>query len=111
MEVNMTELFKTKEMESKSPRLKWLESHLTRVLTHNAPHLEHLPWCAVEMNAACRLFDGYDLTEQEKTSLPHLMAGYCRLLEDADLVGYGKTENQAISECQRKNATPWRLTD
>ena len=69
------------------------------IATHHAPHCEESPWLAVDMTAAAKLLDGYDLTEKEKTELPELMAGYCRLLDEAGLCHYGQTEAEAIAAC------------
>ena len=68
-----------------------------RVATHHAPHMEESPWMALDMKAACEMLDGYDLTEKEKNDLPTLMAGYCRLIDEANLIGYGQTEEEAIA--------------
>ena len=65
------------------------------VKTHHAPHADP-PWIAVSMVAACEMLEGYDLTNEEKTDLAALMAGYCRLIDEADLIGYGHTEIEAI---------------
>jgi hypothetical protein len=71
------------------------------VKTHYAPHAEP-PWIAVSMVAACEMLDGYDLTPEEKTDLPALLAGYCRLIDEADLIGYGHTEIEAILNIPNK---------
>lgn len=68
-----------------------------RILTHHAPNCPEAPWCAVDMDRAMVILEGYPLTDAERTELPALMAGYCRLLEDADAIGYGQTEADAIT--------------
>jgi hypothetical protein len=68
---------------------------LAGVKTHHAPHAEP-PWIAVNMRTACEMLEGYDLTKEEKTDLPALMAGYCRLIDEGNLIGYGSTELEAI---------------
>ena len=65
------------------------------IATHYNQHCSP-PWLAVDMTAAAKLLEGYDLTEKEKTDLPELMCGYCRLVEEAGLCGYGETEEEAV---------------
>lgn len=71
------------------------------IATHYAPHCE-TPWLAVDMAAASEMLEGYGLTDKEKTNLPELMAGYCRLLDDAGMCHYGDTEEEAIANCRNK---------
>lgn len=60
------------------------------------------PACtAVNMTVAIEKLSGYDLTEEEQTDQAALMAGYCRLIEDSKLVGYGDTEFEAIADLFR----------
>lgn len=66
--------------------------------THHAPHMGETAWMAVDMEAAIKLLEGYDLSEEEKNDIEHLMMGYCRLLDEADLIGYGRTEDDAIED-------------
>lgn len=70
------------------------------IATHHAPHCSP-PWIAVDMDKANRLLDGYGLTELEKTSLPDMMARFCRLVDEADLCHYGDTEEEAIQSAQK----------
>jgi len=56
------------------------------------------PYMAVNMSASIKMLKGYNLTESEKTSLPMIMGGYCRLIEEAGFVGYGDSEIDAIQE-------------
>lgn len=44
------------------------------------------------MDAAAKLLEGYEL--------PELMAGYCRLLDEAGLCVYGDTEEEVIGACR-----------
>ena len=46
-------------------------------------------WMAVSMPECIALLEGYGLTDAEKTSLPALMAGYCRLLDEAGVIEDG----------------------
>jgi hemerythrin-like domain-containing protein len=49
-------------------------------------------YLAVNMSEAIKKLKGYDLTDDEKHSVVDLMAGYCRLVDEAGLTGYGDTE-------------------
>jgi hypothetical protein len=69
------------------------------IATHHNPHCL-LPWLAVDMAAAAKLLAGYGLTDKEKTELPELMAGYCRLIDEAELCFYGNTEEEVIAACK-----------
>ena len=61
------------------------------------------PYHAVNMTVAVDMLDGYSLTDEEKTSLPELMGGYCRLIEERGLTGYGDTEFEAIADLLGKD--------
>jgi hypothetical protein len=63
------------------------------------------PYQAVNMTASLRMLKGYNLTDAEKTDLPMLMAGYCRLIEEAGFTGYGDYEIEAIQELFQKALT------
>ena len=56
------------------------------------------PYMAVNMTEATIQLKGYDLSDKEKESIPELMAGYCRLIEERGLTGYGETEFQSIAD-------------
>lgn len=56
------------------------------------------PYIAVNMTVSRKMLAGYSLTEEEKTSLPEMMGGYCRLIEESRLIGYGETEFEAIAD-------------
>ena len=68
-----------------------------KISTWYAEHVEQ-PYHAVNMTVAIKKLEGYDLTEEEKTELPALMASYCRLIDDAGLIGFGETEFEAIQD-------------
>lgn len=69
-----------------------------KISTWHSPHIEQGLWLAVNMTAAVKMLDGYNLTDDEKTDLSCLMAGYCRLIGEAGLTGYGDSELDAISD-------------
>lgn len=58
----------------------------------------NIPFHAINMTAAVWMLRDYDLTEDDKTKIPALMAGYCRLVDEAGLSGSGETEFQAIHD-------------
>lgn len=74
-----------------------------RIQTHHAPHCEDAPWIAMDMNLAAETLEGYDLTDEEKNQIPAIMAGYCRLLDEADIIGYGKTKDEAMAQAAEKS--------
>jgi hypothetical protein len=49
-------------------------------------------WMALSMPECIARLEGYELTAEEKTDAPSLLAGYCRLLDEAGLIQYGRTE-------------------
>jgi hypothetical protein len=58
-----------------------------------------LGWLALSMPECVEKVKGYGLTEEEKTYGPELMAGYCRLLEDAGLLADGcASEYEAVKQ-------------
>jgi hypothetical protein len=60
-------------------------------------------WMAVSMNEACERLKDYDLTDDEKSHLACLMAGYCRLLDDGGMIAEGhKTEYEACEALVRR---------
>jgi len=59
------------------------------------------PVVAVNMSAAIDILDD-ELTEEEKTNVTDLMAGYCGYVDQKGLTGYGKTEFEAISDLLSK---------
>jgi len=62
-------------------------------LTHYAWYMDK-PWIAIHIPSARELLSGYD--DADFSSAYSLMGGYCRLLDDAGLVGEGQTEEEAI---------------
>jgi hypothetical protein len=71
------------------------EGRTFTVSTHYAEGMEP-PWLAVNMTDAVEALSGYQLTDEEKTNLAALMAGYCRLIDEYGLSGYGNTEAEAV---------------
>lgn len=56
------------------------------------------PFIAVNMTVSIDKLKGYPLTDDEKTDIAALMAGYCRLVDEAGLIGYGETEFESIQD-------------
>lgn len=55
-------------------------------------------WLALSMPECTAALAGYDLTDEEKTDAVLLLAGYCRLLDEAGLVEDGhETERAAVA--------------
>lgn len=51
------------------------------------------------MTEAAEMLKGYGLTESEKTNLFDMMAGYCRLLDEAGVIADNcKTEYEACKQ-------------
>lgn len=62
-------------------------------------HCSDQGWMALSMPEAVELVGDYDLTKAEKTQLFDMMAGYCRLLEEAGIVADGcKTEYESCKQ-------------
>lgn len=89
--VESTALFDLDSVRLDSPRLRAIKEH--DIKTHHAPHME-LQWLAIPMNAAREMLAGYDLTEYESSGVPEIMAGYCRLLDEAGLTFLGESERE-----------------
>lgn len=85
-------LFDMDSVAMDSPRLAAIKA--ADIQTHHAPHMDEDPWLAIPMNAARELLDGYDLTEDESGSVSGIMAGYCRLLDEAGMTFTGQTERE-----------------
>lgn len=78
---------------------------MSRILTHHAAHMPDPCWSALDMDAACDLLKGYNLTDEEKNSLPAIMAGYCRIIDfDYGILGIGNTKEEAIQDAKDKVA-------
>jgi len=84
--------------ESLSPRLKWEKA--LEIQTHHAD-IDESPWLAVSMTICNDRLKGHDLTDREKTDIGELFAGYCRLLDEMQIVGYGQTREEAITDLIR----------
>ena len=69
-----------------------------KISTWFADHLspEESPYLAINMTKSIEGLKGYNLSDEEKTSIPAITAGYCRLIEEAGWCGWGKTEAEAI---------------
>lgn len=65
--------------------------------THFAEHCDP-PWLAIHRETVLKMLKDYELTHEQKTDVFHLMAGYCRLIDEAGLIHYGRTENEAIAK-------------
>lgn len=91
-----------------SPRLAAIKA--ADIQTHHAEHMDDDPWLAIPMNAAREFLAGYKPTEEETASVPAIMAGYCRLLDEAGMTFTGQTkrdvENAALAFLS--NAYDWR---
>lgn len=62
-------------------------------------------WMALSMKECVEKLKGYSLTEEEKTDGFHLMAGYCRLLDEDGLIADGyKTELEAVKALDERIA-------
>jgi hypothetical protein len=75
--------------ETLSPRLLWIAANC--ILTHHAPHCPEAPWIAIQP------FDG-----DRGKEVGEIMAESCRLYDDADAIGYGQTEDEAIVSLAKK---------
>jgi hypothetical protein len=91
--VERYDLFNMDSVAMDSPRLAAIKA--ADIKTHHAPHMIEDPWLAIPMNREREILDSYDLTPSEKTSIPDMMAGYCRLLDECGMVFYGQTEREA----------------
>jgi hypothetical protein len=101
----MTSLFDLDTVKMDSPRLKAIKAH--DIQTHHAPHVKESPWLAIPMNEARRQLAIHKPTEQETAGVAEIMAGYCRVLEEAGLLFLGTTEREAqdaaLAECYGNN--------
>jgi hypothetical protein len=86
----MSELFDIQE--TLSPKMQWIAKLKTDgMLTHNADHIDENPWMAIIP------FDDH------KGTIGEVMAKWCGLYEEMDLIGYGQTEPDAMIDCACKN--------
>lgn len=65
--------------------------------THHCEH-EPEPWLAIHRETALEMLKGHNLTHEQQTDVGWLMAGYCRLLDEAKLIYYGQTEAEAVAK-------------
>jgi hypothetical protein len=69
-----------------------------RIYTHHGPD----DWMALSMNECCHLLEGHRLTEHEQIDGAILMAGYCRLIDEAGLIHFGDTEYEACESLVKR---------
>lgn len=62
-----------------------------RIFTHKGPD----DWMALSMDECCWKLEGHRLTKEQQTDGVALMAGYCRLIDEAGLIHFGDTEHEA----------------
>lgn len=76
------------------------------IFTHNCRGAGE--WLALSMPECIKALEGYNLTEEERTCGAALLAGYCRLLDEAGLIEeYHKTEYEAVTALvERIERTP-----
>jgi hypothetical protein len=78
--------------ETPSPRILWMRKMKAEgMLTHNADHCDEDPWMAIVP------------MEGHKGTIDAIMAEWCRLYDEMDVVGYGQTEIDAMIDCACKN--------
>jgi hypothetical protein len=76
------------------------------IWTHGSPKFTGDDrWCALLVNVARTRLAGYGLT-LEKTPM-EMISGYCRLLDEADLLVTGKTERAAVKTLCELNGIPF----
>lgn len=76
-----------------SPRLRWIKRHAVK--THHAPEMIETPWMAI-----------LPLIDDLHKSVADIMSESCRLYDEAALVGYGTTEDEAIYDLAVNSGTP-----
>lgn len=75
----------------------YMEIDGNRIAVWTADVIDY-PCIAVNMTVAIKRLEGYDLTDEEKTDVTELMAGYCNLVDQYQLTGYGDTEFEATAD-------------
>jgi hypothetical protein len=74
-----------------SPRMAEIKAH--DIQTHHCQYDEE-PWLAIPMNAARKIVGALP-DDPACTTLPEIMANYCCLLEENEILFYGMTEREA----------------
>lgn len=67
------------------------------IWTHKTNGMDY-PWTALAYAHGLEMLKGYDLTEDQRNDPILLIAGYCRLLDEAGLLVTGNTERAAVRE-------------
>lgn len=81
--------------ESLSPRLVWLRS--SGILTHHSPRMEY-PWIAIK-----------PFERDKGKDIGTIFAESCRIYDESHSIGYGNTEDEAITSLAHKlNLTLWQ---
>lgn len=65
---------------------------------------EDAKWLVCAVPACHKILKGYDLTKDELEDPIMMFAGYCRLIEEADLCAWGPTEYKACEELAKLNS-------
>jgi hypothetical protein len=66
-------------------------------------HHTHKDWLALSMRECTAALNGYDLTTEQKTVPIMMLAGYCRLLDEAGMIEQGhETEWEAVTALARR---------
>lgn len=74
-----------------------------QIQTHYSRYSE-MPWCAAHMPTVWKEFAGYDVLPTD--GLGECAAKVCRLMDESGIMGYGKTEADAIIEaCKAAGVT------
>lgn len=71
-------------------------------LTHRSPGCKP-PWIAVHRASAIAYLQkqGFKLTHDQQNDIGYLMASFCRVLDEAGLIGYGTTCAKAIADAKK----------
>lgn len=86
------ELFPVEAVSMDSPRIAWMKRN--SILTHFSPQMEE-PWLAIAA-----------MPEDRGKNISQIMSESCRLYDEANLCGYGQTEEEAIVDLAEKNMWP-----
>jgi hypothetical protein len=87
--MNNDELFPVEAVAMDSPRLAWMKRN--NILTHFSSGMPD-PWLAIAA-----------MPEDVGKNIGQIMAESCRLYDEANLCGYGATEEEAIVDLAEKN--------